>query len=142
VRQGPATIASPMPSIAQLVRKGRTRPKKKISTPGLKSSQRGKRRIAAPQRRGVCTRVYTTTPKKPNSALRKVARVRLTNGMEVTAYIPGEGHNLQEHSVVLVRGGRVKDLPGVRYKVVRGTLDAAGVADRKKARSQYGVKAT
>jgi small subunit ribosomal protein S12 len=102
-----------MPSIAQLVRKGRTRPKKKVSTPGLKSSQRGKRRIAAPQRRGVCTRVYTTTPKKPNSALRKVARVRLTNGMEVTAYIPGEGHNLQEHSVVLVRGGRVKDLPGV-----------------------------
>ena len=123
------------------MRKGRTRPKKKVSTPGLKSSQRGKRRIAAPQRRGVCTRVYTTTPKKPNSALRKVARVRLTNGMEVTAYIPGEGHNLQEHSVVLVRGGRVKDLPGVRYKVVRGTLDAAGVSDRKKARSQYGVKA-
>ena len=100
-----------------------------------------KKVLAAPQRRGVCTRVYTTTPKKPNSALRKVARVRLTNGMEVTSYIPGEGHNLQEHSVVLVRGGRVKDLPGVRYKVVRGTLDAAGVSDRKKARSQYGVKA-
>ena len=130
-----------MPSISQLVRKGRKRPRKKVSTPGLKSSQGGKRRLAAPQRRGVCTRVYTTTPKKPNSALRKVARVRLTNGMEVTAYIPGEGHNLQEHSVVLVRGGRVKDLPGVRYKVVRGTLDAAGVSDRKKARSQYGVKA-
>jgi small subunit ribosomal protein S12 len=132
-----------MPSISQLVRKGRKPPRKKVSTPGLKSShsQGGKRRLAAPQRRGVCTRVYTATPKKPNSALRKVARVRLTNGMEVTAYIPGEGHNLQEHSVVLVRGGRVKDLPGVRYKVVRGTLDAAGVSDRKKARSQYGVKA-
>jgi small subunit ribosomal protein S12 len=130
-----------MPSINQLVRKGRTKPKKKVSTPGLKSGQGRKKRIAAPQRRGVCTRVYTTTPKKPNSALRKVARVRLTNGMEVTSYIPGEGHNLQEHSVVLVRGGRVKDLPGVRYKVVRGTLDAAGVSDRKKARSQYGAKA-
>ena len=129
-----------MPSINQLVRKGRNRPKKKVATPGLKSGQRG-RRVAAPQRRGVCTRVFTVTPKKPNSALRKVARVRLTNAMEVTAYIPGEGHNLQEHSVVLVRGGRVKDLPGVRYKVVRGTLDAAGVSDRKKARSQYGVKA-
>ena len=116
-------------------------PKKKLATPGLKSGKGRKKRVAAPQRRGVCTRVYTTTPKKPNSALRKVARVRLTNGMEVTAYIPGEGHNLQEHSVVLVRGGRVKDLPGVRYKVVRGTLDAAGVSDRKKARSQYGVKA-
>jgi small subunit ribosomal protein S12 len=131
-----------MPSINQLVRKGRVKPKKKVTTPGLKSSgQGGGRRTAAPQRRGVCTRVFTTTPKKPNSALRKVARVRLTNGMEVTCYIPGEGHNLQEHSVVLVRGGRVKDLPGVRYKVVRGTLDAAGVSDRKKARSQYGVKA-
>ena len=124
-----------------LIRGGRVKPKKKVSTPGLKSGQGRKRRIAAPQRRGVCTRVYTTTPKKPNSALRKVARVRLTNGMEVTTYIPGEGHNLQEHSVVLVRGGRVKDLPGVRYKVVRGTLDAAGVSDRKKARSQYGAKA-
>ena len=121
-----------MPTIQQLVRKGRQAKSSKSKTPALKGS---------PQRRGVCTRVYTTTPKKPNSALRKVARVRLTNGMEVTTYIPGEGHNLQEHSVVLVRGGRVKDLPGVRYKVVRGTLDAAGVSDRKKARSQYGVKA-
>ena len=121
-----------MPTIQQLVRKGRQDKVAKTKTAALKGS---------PQRRGVCTRVYTTTPKKPNSALRKVARVRLTNGMEVTCYIPGEGHNLQEHSVVLVRGGRVKDLPGVRYKVVRGTLDAAGVSDRKKARSQYGVKA-
>jgi small subunit ribosomal protein S12 len=121
-----------VPTIQQLVRKGREDKVGKTKTPALKGS---------PQRRGVCTRVYTTTPKKPNSALRKVARVRLTNGMEVTVYIPGEGHNLQEHSVVLVRGGRVKDLPGVRYKVVRGTLDAAGVSDRKKARSQYGVKA-
>ena len=112
-----------------------------LATPGLKSGKGRKKKVAAPQRRGVCTRVYTTTPKKPNSALRKVARVRLTNGMEVGAYIPGEGHNLQEHSVVLVRGGRVKDLPGFRYKVIRGTLDAAGVSDRKKARSQYGVKA-
>ena len=130
-----------MPSINQLVRKGRKSPNKKVATPGLKSGQGRKKRSAAPQRRGVCTRVYTVTPKKPNSALRKVARVRLTNGMEVTSYIPGEGHNLQEHSVVLVRGGRVKDLPGVRYKVVRGTLDAAGASDRKKGRSQYGVKA-
>ena len=121
-----------MPTVNQLVRKGRTAPKSKTKTPALGG---------APQRRGVCTRVFTHTPKKPNSALRKVSRVRLTNGMEVTSYIPGEGHNLQEHSVVLVRGGRVKDLPGVRYKVVRGTLDAAGVSDRKKARSQYGVKA-
>ena len=120
-----------MPTVNQLVRKGRTSPVAKTKTKALRG---------APQKRGVCTRVYTTTPKKPNSALRKVARVRLTNQMEVTAYIPGEGHNLQEHSVVLVRGGRVKDLPGVRYKVVRGTLDAAGVSDRKKARSQYGVK--
>ena len=119
----PATLPIRMPTTSQLIRKGR------------------KKKVAAPQRRGVCTRVYTTTPKKPNSALRKVARVRLTNGMEVGAYIPGEGHNLQEHSVVLVRGGRVKDLPGFRYKVIRGTLDAAGVSDRKKARSQYGVKA-
>ena len=121
-----------MPSTNQLIRKGRTPPEEedrdaRASSPG----QGRKRRLAAPQRRGVCTRVYTATPKKPNSALRKVARVRLTNGMEVTCYIPGEGHNLQEHSVVLVRGGRVKDLPGVRYKVVRGTLDAAGVSDRK-----------
>ena len=121
-----------MPTIQQLVRKGRESKTTKSKTPALKG---------APQRRGVCTRVYTTTPKKPNSALRKVARVKLSNGTEVTAYIPGEGHNLQEHSVVLVRGGRVKDLPGFRYKVIRGTLDAAGVSDRKKARSQYGVKA-
>jgi len=130
-----------MPSINQLVRKGRKSPKKKVATPGLKSGQGQKKRIAAPQRRGVCTRVYTVTPKKPNSALRKVARVRLTNGMEVTSYIPGEGHNLQEHSVVLIRGGRVKDLPGVRYKVIRGTLDASGVTERKKNRSAYGTKA-
>ena len=121
-----------MPTIHQLVRKGREAQRVKTKSPAL---------AGAPQKRGVCVRVYTQTPKKPNSALRKVARVRLTNGMEVTSYIPGEGHNLQEHSVVLVRGGRVKDLPGVRYKVVRGTLDAAGVSDRKKARSQYGVKA-
>ena len=130
-----------MPSINQLVRTGRQKPSQKVATPGRKSGKGNKKRVAAPQRRGVCTRVYTTTPKKPNSALRKVARVRLTNGMEVTSYIPGEGHNLQEHSVVLVRGGRVKDLPGVRYKVVRGTLDAAGVSDRKKSRSAYGAKA-
>ena len=121
-----------MPTISQLIRKGREKVVYKGKAPAM---------TRCPQKRGVCTRVYTTTPKKPNSALRKVARVRLTNGMEVTTYIPGEGHNLQEHSVVLVRGGRVKDLPGVRYKVVRGTLDAAGVSDRKKARSQYGVKA-
>ena len=121
-----------VPTISQLVRKGREAIVWKTKSPALQDS---------PQKRGVCVRVFTQTPKKPNSALRKVARVRLTNGMEVTAYIPGEGHNLQEHSVVLVRGGRVKDLPGVRYKVVRGTLDAAGVSDRKKARSQYGVKA-
>ena len=129
-----------MPSINQLVRKGRNRPKKKVATPGLKSGQGRKRRIAAPQRRGVCTRVYTHTPKKPNSALRKVARVRLTNGIEVTTYIPGVGHNLQEHSLVLIRGGRVKDLPGVRYHVVRGTLDAVGVQGRKQGRSKYGAK--
>ena len=120
-----------MPTIQQLVRKGRQDKATKTKTAALKGS---------PQRRGVCTRVYTTTPKKPNSALRKVARVRLTNGMEVTVYIPGEGHNLQEHSVVLVRGGRVKDLPGVRYHTVRGTLDCAGVADRKQSRSKYGAK--
>jgi small subunit ribosomal protein S12 len=131
-----------VPNTNQLVRKGRTHKKKKMSTPGLKSGQGRKKRVAAPQRRGVCTRVATVTPKKPNSALRKIARVRLTNGLEVTSYIPGEGHNLQEHSVVLVRGGRVKDLPGVRYKVVRGALDAAGVSDRKQGRSLYGVKAT
>jgi len=120
-----------MPTIQQLVRGGRKVPKAKTKSPALRGS---------PQRRGVCTRVYTTTPKKPNSALRKVARVRLTSGIEVTAYIPGIGHNLQEHSIVLVRGGRVKDLPGVRYKVVRAALDTAGVADRKKARSKYGAK--
>ncbi len=120
-----------VPTIAQLVRKGRQQNSKKTKTPALKG---------APQRRGVCTRVYTNTPKKPNSALRKVARVRLSSGFEVTAYIPGVGHNLQEHSIVLVRGGRVKDLPGVRYKVIRGTLDTAGVRDRKQARSRYGAK--
>ncbi len=120
-----------MPTINQLVRKGRKRITHKSNTPALKG---------APQKRGVCTRVYTSTPKKPNSALRKVARIRLTTGVEVTAYIPGIGHNLQEHSVVLVRGGRVKDLPGVRYHVVRGTLDTLGVADRKKGRSKYGAK--
>ena len=129
-----------MPSTNQLIRKGRRRPQKKVTTPGLKSGAGAKRRVAAPQRRGVCTRVATVTPKKPNSALRKIARVRLTNGMEVTSYIPGEGHNLQEHSVVLVRGGRVKDLPGVRYKVIRAALDAAGVGDRKQGRSKYGAK--
>lgn len=120
-----------MPTINQLVKYGRQRIKKKTNTPALKG---------APQKRGVCTRVYTSTPKKPNSALRKVARVRLTTGIEVTAYIPGIGHNLQEHSVVLVRGGRVKDLPGVRYHIVRGTLDTLGVEDRKQGRSKYGAK--
>ena len=120
-----------MPTINQLVRKGRQDKVSKNKTPALKGS---------PQRRGVCTRVYTTTPKKPNSALRKVARVRLSSGIEVTAYIPGEGHNLQEHSVVLIRGGRVKDLPGVKYHIVRGALDAAGVNDRRKSRSKYGTK--
>ena len=120
-----------MATINQLVRKPR---KRKVTKSGVPALQ------ACPQRRGVCTRVYTTTPKKPNSALRKVARVRLTSGTEITAYIPGEGHNLQEHSIVLVRGGRVKDLPGVRYKIVRGTLDTSGVRDRKQARSRYGVK--
>jgi len=120
-----------MPTINQLVKHGRIRQIAKGKAPALQSS---------PQKRGVCTRVYTTTPKKPNSALRKVARVRLTNGIEVTAYIPGEGHNLQEHSIVLIRGGRVKDLPGVRYHIVRGSLDTAGVKDRKKSRSKYGTK--
>ncbi|WP_428122658.1 30S ribosomal protein S12 [Candidatus Poriferisodalis sp.] len=120
-----------MPTIQQLVRKGRKSKTTKVRTPALKGS---------PQRRGVCTRVYTHTPKKPNSALRKVARVRLTSGVEVTAYIPGEGHNLQEHSIVLVRGGRVKDLPGVRYKIIRGALDASGVNARRQARSRYGAK--
>ena len=120
-----------MPTINQLVRKGRHRVAKKDKAPALQAN---------PQKRGVCTRVYTTTPKKPNSALRKVARVRLTNGYEVTAYIPGEGHNLQEHSIVLLRGGRVKDLPGVRYHIIRGTLDASGVGDRRQGRSKYGAK--
>jgi len=121
-----------VPTINQMVRKGRKPKPAKNTTPALRG---------APQKRGVCTRVYTTTPKKPNSALRKVARVKLSNGMEVTSYIPGEGHNLQEHSVVLVRGGRVKDLPGVRYKIIRAALDASGVAKRKQARSKYGAKA-
>ena len=120
-----------MPTISQLVRKGRKAIKSRTKSPALGSS---------PQRRGVCVRVYTSTPKKPNSALRKVARVRLTNGIEVTSYIPGVGHNLQEHSIVLIRGGRVKDLPGVRYHVVRGTLDTMGVEDRQKSRSKYGAK--
>ena len=120
-----------MPTTNQLVRKGRQTPKSKTKTPALRG---------APQKRGVCTRVYTTTPKKPNSALRKVARVRLSGGSEVTAYIPGEGHNLQEHSVCMIRGGRVKDLPGVRYHIVRGTLDSVGVAGRKQSRSKYGAK--
>ena len=120
-----------MPTIQQLIRKPRRQPGKRNKVPAMQ---------ACPQKRGVCTRVYTTTPKKPNSALRKVARVRLTNGLEVTSYIPGEGHNLQEHSVVLIRGGRVKDLPGVRYHTVRGTLDCSGVAGRKQSRSKYGAK--
>lgn len=120
-----------MPTINQLVKKGRARIARKNATPALRGN---------PHKRGVCTRVYTTTPKKPNSALRKVARVRLTNGLEVAAYIPGEGHNLQEHSIVLIEGGRVKDLPGVRYHIVRGTLDTAGVSDRKTSRSRYGAK--
>lgn len=120
-----------MPTIAQLVRQGRKKLETKTKSPALKN---------CPQKRGVCVRVYTTTPKKPNSALRKVARVRLTNGMEVTSYIPGVGHNLQEHSIVMIRGGRVKDLPGVRYHIIRGTLDAVGVADRRRSRSKYGAK--
>jgi len=120
-----------LPTINQLIRKGRRIVRTKVNTPALRGS---------PQKRGVCTRVYTSTPKKPNSALRKVARVRLTNGFEVTSYIPGEGHNLQEHSIVLIRGGRVKDLPGVRYHIIRGTLDASGVAERKQSRSKYGTK--
>ncbi len=120
-----------MPTIHQLVRKGRKRMKKKTASPALQAN---------PQKRGVCTRVYTSTPKKPNSALRKVARVRLTNGVEVTAYIPGVGHNLQEHAIVLIRGGRVKDLPGVRYHIIRGTLDTMGVQNRKQSRSKYGAK--
>lgn len=138
-----------MPTINQLVRKGRKSVKKKTKAPALgytfasvgRYAGRQRRGNSAPQKRGVCTQVKTMTPKKPNSALRKIARVRLSNQMEVTAYIPGEGHNLQEHSVVLVRGGRVKDLPGVRYHIVRGTLDARGVENRKQARSKYGTKA-
>ncbi len=120
-----------MPTVNQLIRRSRKTPRGRIKVPALE---------ACPQKRGVCTRVYTTTPKKPNSALRKVARVRLTNGFEVTTYIPGEGHNLQEHSVVLIRGGRVKDLPGVRYHIIRGTLDTQGVRDRRQRRSKYGAK--
>lgn len=123
--------SQPMPTIQQLIRSERQKANKKTKSPALKS---------CPQRRGVCTRVYTTTPKKPNSALRKVARVRLTSGFEVTAYIPGIGHNLQEHSVVMIRGGRVKDLPGVRYHIIRGTLDTSGVKDRRQGRSKYGAK--
>lgn len=120
-----------MPTINQLIKNGRQKVKKKVKTPALR---------ACPQKRGVCIRVYTSTPKKPNSALRKVARVRLTNGLEVTSYIPGIGHNLQEHSVVLIRGGRVKDLPGIRYHIIRGTLDSSGVEDRRRGRSKYGAK--
>ncbi|MFC1514205.1 30S ribosomal protein S12 [candidate division KSB1 bacterium] len=120
-----------MPTVNQLVRQGRKQKSKKTSAPAL---------MRSPQKRGVCTRVYTSTPKKPNSALRKVARVRLSNGIEVTAYIPGEGHNLQEHSIVLIRGGRIKDIPGVRYHIIRGTLDTSGVQDRRQSRSKYGTK--
>jgi small subunit ribosomal protein S12 len=134
-----------LPTISQLVRKGRVQVKKKTSAPALRFrynalERKQSRTGGAPQMRGVCTQVKTMTPKKPNSALRKIARVRLSNSMEVTAYIPGEGHNLQEHSVVLIRGGRVKDLPGVRYHIIRGALDTAGVKDRKKGRSKYGAK--
>ena len=135
-----------MPTINQLVKKGRSKQKGKSGAPALLFSQNTLRNETvfnekgSPQKRGVCTRVYTATPKKPNSALRKVARVRLTNGIEVTSYIPGEGHNLQEHSVVLIRGGRIKDLPGVRYHIIRGTLDTAGVANRRQGRSKYGAK--
>ena len=137
---GAATFSRRMPTTSQLIRKGRTTPKKKLATPGLKSGKGRKKKVAAPQRRGVCTRVYTVTPKKPNSALRKVAKVRLTNQREVISYIPGEGHNLQEHSVVLIRGGRVRDLPGVRYHILRGVLDTQGVKNRKQRRSKYGAK--
>ena len=131
IEKGRVQTGRAMPTIQQLIRRGRERPKRKTKSPALRGS---------PQRRGVCTRVYTSTPKKPNSALRKVARVRLTTGVEVTAYIPGVGHNLQEHSVVLIRGGRVKDLPGVRYHIIRGTLDTAGTRNRKQGRSKYGAK--
>jgi small subunit ribosomal protein S12 len=135
-----------LPTINQLVRKGREKATKKTTAPALRVNFNSLRNVqgrseGAPQKRGVCTQVRTMTPKKPNSALRKIARVRLSNGMEVTAYIPGEGHNLQEHSVVLIRGGRVKDLPGVRYHIIRGTLDSAGVSNRKQGRSKYGAKA-
>ncbi|MBI4504988.1 MAG: 30S ribosomal protein S12 [Chloroflexi bacterium] len=136
-----------MPTINQLIRKGRQKQAKKAKAPALRvalntrRNEQVRRPEGSPQKRGVCTQVKTMTPKKPNSALRKIARVRLTNGMEVTAYIPGEGHNLQEHSVVLIRGGRVKDLPGVRYHIIRGALDAAGVQNRKQGRSKYGAKA-
>ena len=130
-RWGKRAKGDEMPTINQLVKQGREKVRGKMATPALQKS---------PQKRGVCTRVYTSTPKKPNSALRKVARVRLTNGLEVTSYIPGVGHNLQEHSVVLIRGGRGKDLPGVRYHIIRGTLDAVGVQDRKQGRSKYGAK--
>jgi len=129
-----------MPTIQQLIRKGRESKPAKDKRPALKVRKGNKTEMACPQKRGVCTRVYTTTPKKPNSALRKVARIRLTNGHEVICYIPGEGHNLQEHSVAMIRGGRVKDLPGVRYHVIRGTLDTQGVKDRRKSRSKYGAK--
>lgn len=133
-----------MPTFNQLVRKGRTTIKKKSAAPALQKSYNSLRKkttnVSAPQKRGVCTAVKTATPKKPNSALRKIARVRLTNGIEVTGYIPGEGHNLQEHSVVLLRGGKIKDLPGTRYHIVRGTLDTAGVGNRKQSRSKYGAK--
>ncbi len=136
-----------VPTISQLIRKGRSKIKRRTKAPALRYTfnalrKTSKRGPGSPQKRGVCTQVRTVTPKKPNSALRKVARVRLTNGMEVTAYIPGEGHNLQEHSVVLIRGGRVPDLPGVRYHIIRGTLDSQGVADRKQGRSKYGAKKT
>jgi len=134
-----------MPTISQLVRHGRKKVKKKTSAPALRylyNTLKNERVVTegSPQKRGVCTRVYTSTPKKPNSALRKVARVRLTNGIEVTSYIPGEGHNLQEHSVVLIRGGRIRDIPGVRYHIIRGALDAAGVEARRQGRSKYGAK--
>jgi len=140
-----AAERSPMPTINQLVRKGRRTKRRKDTAPALRYSfnsikNRSQRNSGSPQKRGVCIQVRTQTPKKPNSALRKVARVRLTNGMEVTAYIPGEGHNLQEHSVVLIRGGRVKDLPGVRYHIIRGVMDAAGVTERRRGRSKYGSK--
>jgi len=127
-----------MPTVNQLIKEGRTPNRKRLKSPALRV--KGQPNVGCPQKRGVCTRVYTTTPKKPNSALRKVAKIRLTNGFEVIGYIPGEGHNLQEHSVVMIRGGRVKDLPGVRYHIIRGTLDTQGVKNRKQRRSKYGAK--